>query len=120
MCNIERPIPNETKKIGNWYAEKYNDKKEVWLTDPYGKVFIIKLSTYEYPNIPLYVVRRLKKYGFLDAWLRHQQDVSITRMRLAITLYRAFMDKTQAIPLKPEFASITPLILPEFARYVLN
>jgi hypothetical protein len=138
MCNTENPIASETLKICKWYVEKFTDKTEViatsydatitiktnnklpaseiWLTSPEGNVYIIKMSTYEFPNIPLYVRRKLFKSGVLEEWRDTQTKNAYKRLGRTIETYRKFIQCRQDIPIEPEHVSITELVLPHIAH----
>jgi hypothetical protein len=112
MVNHTEPIPTEWFRVKKWIIERYAKTKEVWCNSPDGKTFIIKLSTFEYPNIPLFVQKALHKSGYLTEWRNYQIAHAYTRLLNALNRYRKFKEQKQDVPQDTEFSVIVPLYLP--------
>lgn len=104
VVNNIRPIAEKTLRINNWYAELFETKKELWLTDPEGKVYIVRESTYSINHMPKHVKRKLEKYGFLVFWRTAQVRDAVGRIQKALDVYRKFAEHKQPLPSYPFFS----------------
>jgi len=80
---MQNPYPSDAEvyHVKGWIIRYSPSQKTLYLSQPLGRIFIIKPDTHTIAHIPQYLKEWLDKKGLLKTWREAQRQKALDRLK---------------------------------------